>query len=194
MVETRPGFPELRAGRCESMSEYANDVLVDTQWVEDHLDDESIRIVEVDENPALYAEAHIPGAIGFDWKKDLQDQVKRDFLGPAEFGALFGCARDLQRAHGRALRRSQQLVRRLHVLVPQVLRAPRGQARQRPAREVDRRGSADDDRRARLRAAAVRRPARRRRDPRQARRGRSPRSTPAPSSSTCARRRSSRAS
>ena len=72
------------------MSEYANDVLVDTQWVEDHLSDDSIRIVEVDENPALYAEAHIPGAIGFDWKKDLQDQVKRDFLGPAEFGELFG--------------------------------------------------------------------------------------------------------
>src|SRR5207244_6661029 len=48
------------------------------------------RIVEVDENPALYAEAHIPGAIGFDWKQDLQDQVKRDFLGPEEFGALMG--------------------------------------------------------------------------------------------------------
>ena len=72
------------------MSEYANDVLVDTQWVEDHLTDDSVRIVEVDENPGLYAEAHIPGAIGFDWKKDLQDQVKRDFLGPAEFGELFG--------------------------------------------------------------------------------------------------------
>ena len=72
------------------MADYAKDVLVDTQWVEDHLDDDSIRIVEVDENPGLYAEAHIPGAIGFDWKKDLQDQVKRDFLGPEEFGELFG--------------------------------------------------------------------------------------------------------
>jgi thiosulfate/3-mercaptopyruvate sulfurtransferase len=72
------------------VGEYAKDVLVDTQWVEDHLDDDSIRIVEVDENPALYAEAHIPGAIGFDWKKDLQDQVKRDFLGPQEFGELMG--------------------------------------------------------------------------------------------------------
>jgi thiosulfate/3-mercaptopyruvate sulfurtransferase len=72
------------------MPDYANDVLVDTQWVEDHLSDDSIRIVEVDENPALYAEAHIPGAIGFDWRKDLQDQVRRDFLGPAEFGELFG--------------------------------------------------------------------------------------------------------
>jgi thiosulfate/3-mercaptopyruvate sulfurtransferase len=72
------------------MADYANDVLVDTQWVEDHLDDDSIRIVEVDENPALYREAHIPGAIGFDWKQDLQDQVKRDFLGPQEFGELLG--------------------------------------------------------------------------------------------------------
>jgi thiosulfate/3-mercaptopyruvate sulfurtransferase len=72
------------------MADYAKDVLVDTEWVEEHLDDDSIRIVEVDENPALYAEAHIPGAIGFDWQKDLQDQVKRDFLGPEEFGRLFG--------------------------------------------------------------------------------------------------------
>ncbi len=72
------------------MADYAKDVLVDTQWVEDHLGDRSVRIVEVDENPALYAEAHIPGAIGFDWKTDLQDQVKRDFLGPEEFGRLFG--------------------------------------------------------------------------------------------------------
>ena len=72
------------------MADYAKDVLVDTQWVENHLNDDSIRVVEVDENPGLYAEAHIPGAIGFDWKKDLQDQVKRDFLGPAEFGELFG--------------------------------------------------------------------------------------------------------
>jgi thiosulfate/3-mercaptopyruvate sulfurtransferase len=71
------------------MADYAKDVLVDTQWVEDHLDDDSIRIVEVDENPGLYAEAHIPGAIGFDWQRDLQDQVKRDFLGPKEFGELF---------------------------------------------------------------------------------------------------------
>jgi thiosulfate/3-mercaptopyruvate sulfurtransferase len=72
------------------MAEYAKDVLVDTQWVENHLNDDSIRIVEVDENPGLYAEGHIPGAIGFDWKRDLQDQVKRDFLGPAEFGELLG--------------------------------------------------------------------------------------------------------
>ncbi len=69
---------------------YAKDVLVETDWVAEHLDDDSIRIVEVDENPALYAEAHIPGAIGFDWKVDLQDQVKRDFLDPEAFGELMG--------------------------------------------------------------------------------------------------------
>jgi thiosulfate/3-mercaptopyruvate sulfurtransferase len=72
------------------MAEYANDVLVDTDWVAEHLDDDQIRIVEVDENPALYAEAHIPGAIGFDWKRDLQDQVKRDFLDAEAFGELMG--------------------------------------------------------------------------------------------------------
>jgi thiosulfate/3-mercaptopyruvate sulfurtransferase len=72
------------------MADYAKDVLVDTQWVQDHLEDENVRIVEVDENPGLYEEAHIPGAIGFDWKKDLQDQVKRDFLDSEAFGELFG--------------------------------------------------------------------------------------------------------
>src|SRR5919202_3616615 len=72
------------------MADYANDVLVETDWVAEHLNDESIRIVEVDENPALYAQAHIPGAIGFDWKRDLQDPVKRDFLGPKEFATLMG--------------------------------------------------------------------------------------------------------
>jgi thiosulfate/3-mercaptopyruvate sulfurtransferase len=72
------------------MGDYAKDVLVSTDWVQEHLDDDSIRIVEVDENPALYADSHIPGAIGFDWQKDLQDQVKRDFLGPEDFAVLFG--------------------------------------------------------------------------------------------------------
>jgi thiosulfate/3-mercaptopyruvate sulfurtransferase len=80
------------------MADYAKDVLVSTDWVAEHLEDDSIRIVEVDENPALYAEAHIPGAIGFDWRNDLQDQVKRDFLGPEAFGELFG-ARGISNDH-----------------------------------------------------------------------------------------------
>jgi thiosulfate/3-mercaptopyruvate sulfurtransferase len=71
------------------VSGYAKEVLVEADWLEQHLDDENIRIVEVDEDPQLYAEAHIPGAIGFDWKEDLQDPVRRDFLGHEDFGALF---------------------------------------------------------------------------------------------------------
>jgi thiosulfate/3-mercaptopyruvate sulfurtransferase len=71
------------------LSDYAKDVLVDANWLSEHLNDESIRIIEVDENPALYSEAHVPGAIGFDWQKDLQDPVRRDFLGPQAFGELF---------------------------------------------------------------------------------------------------------
>ncbi len=72
------------------MADYAKDVLVDADWLQEHLNDEGIRIVEVDENPALYNEAHIPGAIGFDWREDLQDPVRRDFLAPKAFGELFG--------------------------------------------------------------------------------------------------------
>src|SRR4051794_3187519 len=74
------------------MADYAGDVLVDTQWVQEHLNDDGIRIVEVDENPALYAEAHIPGAIGFDWKKDLQDQVKRDSSARTRSASCSGAA------------------------------------------------------------------------------------------------------
>jgi thiosulfate/3-mercaptopyruvate sulfurtransferase len=80
------------------MTDYAKDVLVETDWLEQHLEDDHLRIVEVDENPALYADAHIPGAIGFDWRKDLQDQVRRDFLGPEAFGELFG-ARGISDEH-----------------------------------------------------------------------------------------------
>jgi thiosulfate/3-mercaptopyruvate sulfurtransferase len=72
------------------MTDYAKDVLVSTDWVAQHLEDDRIRVVEVDESPALYDEAHIPGAIGFDWKRDLQDPVRRRFLGAAEFAELMG--------------------------------------------------------------------------------------------------------
>jgi thiosulfate/3-mercaptopyruvate sulfurtransferase len=74
------------------VADYAKDVLVEPEWLEAHLWDDDLRVVEVDENPALYAEAHIPGAIGFDWQGDLQDPVRRDFLGPEAFGRLFGAA------------------------------------------------------------------------------------------------------
>lgn len=72
------------------MSDYAKDVLVEADWLQEHLDDTGIRIVEVDENTELYAQAHIPGAVGFDWRNDLQDQLRRDVLGHEHFAQLFG--------------------------------------------------------------------------------------------------------
>jgi thiosulfate/3-mercaptopyruvate sulfurtransferase len=72
------------------MGQYAKDVLVEPEWLEQRLNDDSIRIVEVDEDPARYHESHIPGAIGFNWERDLQDQFRRDVLGPGDFGELLG--------------------------------------------------------------------------------------------------------
>ena len=114
--------------------------------------------------------------------------------GPGRVRRAVRQPRHLQRPHGRALRGPQQLVRRLHVLVPALLRARQRQADERPAREVDLRGPADHHRRAQLRAAAVQRAGGRRRDPRQARRGARRARRRAPAWWTCARRRSTRAS
>ena len=58
---------------------YANDdALVSTEWVAEHLGDAGIRLIEVDVNPSAYDGGHIQGAVGWDWKKDLQDQTVRD--------------------------------------------------------------------------------------------------------------------
>ena len=122
---------------------YAKDVLVETDWVAEHLDDESIRIVEVDENPALYAEGHIPGAIGFDWQRRPAGPGRAQLPRSGGLRRADGQPRHLQRPHRRPLRRPQQLVRRLHLLVLPLLRPRQGEAGQRPAREVDRRGARD---------------------------------------------------
>ena len=63
-------------------------VLVDAEWVEAHLADESVVLVEVDEDTAAYDKNHIRGAVRLDWKKDLQDQVRRDFVSKEQFEAL----------------------------------------------------------------------------------------------------------
>ena len=57
-----------------------SDVLVDADWVENHLDDPGVVLVEVDEDTAAYDQGHIRNAIKLDWKKDLQDPVRRDFV------------------------------------------------------------------------------------------------------------------
>ena len=57
------------------------EVLVDTQWVEDHLKDSNVRIAEVDYDPkANYQLGHVPSAVLFDWKQDINDPVSRNVL------------------------------------------------------------------------------------------------------------------
>ena len=65
-----------------------SDVLVDADWVEQHLDDSNVVLVEVDEDTAAYEKNHIRGAVRIDWKQDLQDQVRRDFVNKEQFEAL----------------------------------------------------------------------------------------------------------
>ncbi len=65
-----------------------SDVLVDADWVEAHKSDPGVVLVEVDEDTSAYDTGHIPGAIRIDWKKDLQDPVRRDFVDKAGFEAL----------------------------------------------------------------------------------------------------------
>jgi thiosulfate/3-mercaptopyruvate sulfurtransferase len=65
-----------------------SDVLVDADWVEAHLDDPKVVVVEVDEDTTAYDKNHIRNAIRIDWKKDLQDPVRRDFVSKEQFEAL----------------------------------------------------------------------------------------------------------
>jgi len=71
------------------MAEYANpDVLVSTEWVAGHLHDPKVRIVESDEDRALYVQGHVPGAVEIDWITDLQDALCRDYIDKAAFEKL----------------------------------------------------------------------------------------------------------
>src|SRR5690242_4500529 len=56
------------------------DVLVSTEWVEAHLNDPSVRLVESNEDTLLYSSGHIPGAVHVDWTSDLNDQIRRDYI------------------------------------------------------------------------------------------------------------------
>jgi thiosulfate/3-mercaptopyruvate sulfurtransferase len=64
------------------------EVLVETAWLADHLDDPSIRIIEADEDPLLYETGHIRNAAKLDWHTDVQDPVRRDFVSKDAFEAL----------------------------------------------------------------------------------------------------------
>ena len=71
------------------MADYANpDVLVSTDWVEEHIDDPDIVIVESDEDILLYEIGHIRNSVKFDWQTELQDQLVRDYVSREDFEVL----------------------------------------------------------------------------------------------------------
>jgi thiosulfate/3-mercaptopyruvate sulfurtransferase len=75
--------------RTTTQAGYAHpEVLVDTAWVAEHLDDPTVRLVEADEDPLLYEVGHLPHAVKLDWHVDVQDPVRRDFVNQADFAAL----------------------------------------------------------------------------------------------------------
>jgi len=75
------------------MSEYANpNALVTTDWLAANLSDPSLRIIEVDEDTEAYERGHIPGAIAWDWSKDLHHPIRRDYLDQEGFSGLLAAA------------------------------------------------------------------------------------------------------
>jgi thiosulfate/3-mercaptopyruvate sulfurtransferase len=64
------------------------EVLVDADWVAEHASDPNVVLVEVDEDTTAYEGGHIAGAVKIDWKADLQDPIRRDFVNKEQFEAL----------------------------------------------------------------------------------------------------------
>jgi thiosulfate/3-mercaptopyruvate sulfurtransferase len=75
-----------------TVSGYAKDVLVDTEWARGHLDDPSVRFVEVDVDTTAYDQSHIPGAVGWNWTSQLSDGVRRDIASREEFSQLLSAS------------------------------------------------------------------------------------------------------
>jgi thiosulfate/3-mercaptopyruvate sulfurtransferase len=75
------------------MANYAHsEVLVETDWVRNNLGKPGLKLVEIDVDTKAYDAGHIPGAVGFNWQTQLQDQVRRDILSKAAFEKLVGDA------------------------------------------------------------------------------------------------------
>ena len=75
------------------MAQYAHpEVLVSIDWVKQHLNDATVRIVEVDVETNAYGQGHIPGAIAWSWQSQLSDQVRRDIIPHDRFEALLSAS------------------------------------------------------------------------------------------------------
>jgi len=75
------------------MSNYSHpETLVDVAWAKAHLNDPGVRFVEIDVDTSAYESGHIPGAIAFNWRTQLQNQVSRDIISKEAFEKLLGDA------------------------------------------------------------------------------------------------------
>jgi len=75
------------------MGGYTNpDALVETDWLEAHLNDENVRVIEVDEDTSAYEKGHVSGAVGWNWNSDLHTKVGRDYVSRAELSELLARA------------------------------------------------------------------------------------------------------
>ena len=75
------------------MAGYAKpDALVETDWLEEHVRDPGIRVIEVDEDTEAYEKGHIDGAVGWNWTTDLHAKVGRDYVDQAELSELLSAA------------------------------------------------------------------------------------------------------
>jgi thiosulfate/3-mercaptopyruvate sulfurtransferase len=70
----------------------ANDVLVSTSWVAENLNNPKVKLVEVDVDTTQYEEGHAPGAVGFNWTSQLQDQTRRDIISKEQLEQLLSNA------------------------------------------------------------------------------------------------------
>ncbi|MDQ2934427.1 MAG: sulfurtransferase [Chloroflexota bacterium] len=69
-----------------------HDALVSVEWAAEHLDDPSVRFIEVDVDTSAYETGHLPGAVGFNWETQLNDPTKRDLVSREDLQALLRSA------------------------------------------------------------------------------------------------------
>ena len=97
------------------------EALVDAEWVQAHLADPAVRLIEVDVDTTAYEQGHIQGAVGFNWQKELQEQLVRAPVSKEQLEALLSRSGVTNGHDDRALWRQQQLVCGLGPLDSQVL-------------------------------------------------------------------------
>jgi thiosulfate/3-mercaptopyruvate sulfurtransferase len=89
--EGKGKIEKRNAKRRNEMADYKHpEVLVSTDWVAQHLNDPKLRLVEVDVDTSAYGQGHIPGAVGWNWQTQLQDNIRRDLIDKPALEELLG--------------------------------------------------------------------------------------------------------